>query len=73
MVNTFNIQELAAEPQFRKQVIAALDSLAAGTGLLPNSITLDKLQQIADRKLLGNRSGGVADVSEVNDIGQWGT
>jgi len=73
MTNTFSIQEEAKEPQFRKQVIAALDALAAGTGIADNSITLAKLQQIANRTLLGNRSGVTADVSEVNDIGQWGT
>jgi len=73
MTNTFAIEVFAPETQFRKQVIDALDSIAAGTGIADNALTLAKLQQIADDKLLGNRSGSTANVSEVADVGMWGT
>ena len=68
MSNTFSIPTVGvSELQFRLSVIAALDSLAAGTGLATNSITLDKLQQISNNKILGNKSGTTGNVVEVDD------
>lgn len=68
MPNTFNIPTVGvSELQFRLAVISALDSLAAGTGLATNSITLDKLQQIANNKILGNKSGSTGNVTQVDD------
>lgn len=62
----------SSETQFRTQVIAALNALASGSAIADNSIALSKIVQIADKKLLGNRSGGTANVSAVDDVGKWG-
>lgn len=72
MTNTFNVEVFAPERQFREQVITALDTLAAGGGIPDNSLTLNKLVQISNNKLLGNRSGSTGDVTEVDDVGKWG-
>lgn len=63
---------VCSETQFRQMVRDALSALADGSGLADNSIALSKLVQIADRRVLGNRSGGTANVTAVNDVGKWG-
>lgn len=71
MANFFGINLFSKEKEWRKQVVNSIDALYGG-GVGPNSITLDKIQQIADKKLLGNRSGATGNVQQVDDYGKWG-